>query len=776
MALKNVASTALFFVQDVSTGSGVIGLTSGNFTSIKLAQDNVLSAELNGTLIISGYGGGYYAFPTTAAQMNYGCILPIVISSGTYQGYGFPVYTEQGYLAATSGLAATASSTSITISGNLNSTSGDINTLRTNFATVSGYITTALPAYAPNASGGLQTLDGNLMPTIRRGIIGTYISTTSFNLDAGASSVDQFYTGAMIVAIGPSGYTGLGQCRIIRNYTGGTKNVTVDALSTAFVTSTTQYMILANANWISNNGNGVVNSVSTVTTTTTATTATNLTNWPTVVVPAAGLGSIAGAVLASGNNAAWSVTGVSGMLVLISGNLNTTNNTVNTISGIVTNDYNATVIASGQLNTISGNITTLQNNLATVSGLVYHNGTDVDYISGIIVINSGNLTTVMNNLITVSGNLYTTNNTVNTVSGNLNVVNNTLNTVSGNVTSLPNIATIVSSGNANSWNAVTSVAGISGQIANVDSDVAYVSGLINTLQNNLNTVSGITNNDYNATIVASGLLNTISGNINIVNNTLNTVSGNVALLPNITTIVNSGNAAGWNSVTAITTVTVSGITPTALSQIVSSGHADGWANVTAATDLSGISGSLNTISGNLDIVNTTLNNVSGQITLNNSIISTVSGKVDNTLTTLITVSGNLTNNPITVSGLTPQALSQIVTSGHADGWNTVTTVTTVTVSGITPDALSAIVISGNAQGWDGNLAIPEVSGDPGATPTLNQASMLKYMELRNARTQGDPTLPGQYYVIYKNDGTPLASGILVDSAISGIFIKGKLSF
>lgn len=103
MALKNRPSTVLFFVQDVSTGLGVTGLVSSNFTSIKLAQDNVLSAELLGTVNISGYGGGYYAFPATAAMMNYGCVVPIPILPGNYQGYGAPIYTEQGYLIGLSG-------------------------------------------------------------------------------------------------------------------------------------------------------------------------------------------------------------------------------------------------------------------------------------------------------------------------------------------------------------------------------------------------------------------------------------------------------------------------------------------------------------------------------------------------------------------------------------------------------------------------------------------------------------------------------------------------
>lgn len=98
------------------------------------------------------------------------------------------------------------------------------------------------------------------------------------------------------------------------------------------------------------------------------------------------------------------------------------------------------------------------------------------------------------------------------------------------------------------------------------------------------------------------------------------------------------------------------------------------------------------------------------------------------------------------------------------------------VTSIQEAALAQITTAGNAVGWDGNKALPELISDPGATPTLNQATVLQYMDLRNQRVQGDPTVSGKFYTIHKDDGTPLASGVVRDITASGIFIKGKLMF
>ena len=579
-------------------------------------------------------------------------------------------------------------------------------------------------------------------------------------------------------------------------------------------------------------------------------------------------------IITSGNAQGWnntsSLTGISGTLATISGNLLTVNNTLNTVSG--------------NLNATSGDINTLRTNFTTTSG-------DVTQIKNNVVTVSGNILTLQNNVTTISGNLVAVPSTLNTVSGNLNTVNNTLNTVSGIVNNLPTITTIVASGNAagwNStttvttvtvsgytpdalsqivtsgnaagWNSVTSVTGISGQIVTLQNNVTTVSGDLNTLRTNFSTTSGDVNTIKNNVITVSGNLltlsnnastmnntvNTISGNLNTTNTTVNTinsnlttisgniltvqnnlgtVSGNLNTLPTITTIVASGNAAGWNSVTSIVNVTVSGLTPGALgqivasgnaanwnadtnpvtvsgftpaslSQIVVSGHSDGWASVTPVTDLSGISGQLVNISGGVSTANSTLNTVSGQITLNNSIISTVSGNVDTVLNNLNTISGNL-NTGVQVSGLTPSALSEIVSSGNAANWAADTI--NVTVSGITPSALSQIVASGTAAGWSnttiatsvtvsgwsgtaltdlvsGVLETPisELTTVPSATPTLHQIEMLKYMQMSNSGVQENPTDLNKYAYIYNSSGTPLFKTSIYDNAISGIFIKGKI--
>lgn len=70
---------------------------------------------------------------------------------------------------------------------------------------------------------------------------------------------------------------------------------------------------------------------------------------------------------------------------------------------------------------------------------------------------------------------------------------------------------------------------------------------------------------------------------------------------------------------------------------------------------------------------------------------------------------------VTVSGLTPDALSQIVASGDAANWDAIASITEVTVSGLTSTALSQIVTSGDAANWDATTTEVTVSGlTPGA--------------------------------------------------------------
>lgn len=111
----------------------------------------------------------------------------------------------------------------------------------------------------------------------------------------------------------------------------------------------------------------------------------------------------------------------------------------------------------------------------------------------------------------------------------------------------------------------------------------------------------------------------------------------------------------------------------------------------------------------------TLNTVSGNLTLNNSIILTTSGNLTTVQNTLNTVSGNL-NNPITVSGITAPALSQMVVSGNAANWAADTV--NVTVSGFTSNAIGNMASGIFATTIDGitasgilELTLAMVNGD-----------------------------------------------------------------
>lgn len=982
MAIKNMATTALFFVQDASTGLGVPALTSGNFTSIKLAQDNILSAELQ-PIAVSGYGGGYYGFAVTAPQMNYGCIMPIVISSGNFQPYGVAMYTEQNYLPVNSGVLATNAATINTISGNLTNLDNVVDTVSGNLTSTSGSL--AGWVWDEVLSGTTHNISRSAGRRLRQ--IGQYsiyegtlpsqagVSGNAIKLDTGASSVSGSYDPSMITITTGNGE---GQSRMVYQYDGFNRIAWLDRDWKIQPAAGDEYQILADAGREHVN-EGLIRAATsnTVQLNTGASTVDNNyvgqivfikggtgqdqirvvmsyvgstqtvtvdENWDIVpgtdstyvmlpyhihesVLVSGFINGALGQIVASGNAAGWAdvtpvtdLAGLSGSLATISGNLLTVQNNLSTVSGNVTT-------VSNNLNTVSGNLTTTNNTLNTVSGNVttnynstisaIQNVQNSTFIAAAIptileipdtgsvtvpvtvaisndvgqavnidgsLMPSGTLTNdagadltsrlsawsnpatgkyVVNYtnasghaieglhwelLATVSGNMYrypgftqlvdTT--AVDFTAADRAVLNaaaqqttlvtvqNNLATVSGIVNNLPTISTIVTSGNAEGWNDVTpatDLAGISGSLATISGNLLRTEGT-------LNTVSGLVNN-----LPSIGQI-VLSGNANNWNADTNPVTVSGFTPASLTQVVNSGNAANWNSVTSVdlsgisgslntisgnllrtenTLITVSGniaaLNDVSITEIVASGNAAGWSNVTPATDLSGISGQIN--------------GLSGQMTLNNSIISTVSGNVTTLQNTVNTVSGNLnTGVTVTVSGLTPSALSQIVSSGNAANWAADTVNVTVsgltpaalsqivasgdaanwgadtvqvTVSGLTPQALSQIVSSGTTAGWAADTVEVDISGvspaalaqivsgvlngtmtelttDPGANPTLQQAEMLKYMDLRNKRVQEDPTGTNKYYMIHKNDNTVLASGKIEDIAISGIFIKGKLNF
>ena len=68
----------------------------------------------------------------------------------------------------------------------------------------------------------------------------------------------------------------------------------------------------------------------------------------------------------------------------------------------------------------------------------------------------------------------------------------------------------------------------------------------------------------------------------------------------------------------------------------------------------------------------------------------------------------------------------------------------------------------------GNAAIPELTGIPGATPTLWQAVMLLYMSLRN---QHRATAVQES--IYNNAGSPITTATLSDNGTQ--FVKSQFS-
>ncbi len=159
----------------------------------------------------------------------------------------------------------------------------------------------------------------------------------------------------------------------------------------------------------------------------------------------------------------------------------------------------------------------------------------------------------------------------------------------------------------------------------------------------------------------------------------------------LTQIVDSGNAAGWaDGATAAEVwgytpksltdaVTTSGLTSDALSQIVSSGNAANWSGVTPVTDLTTVNTKLDVISGYTD-------------TLESSMVTVLANQS--------TINGNVLALP---------DISEIISSGNAEGWNADNY--SVTVTGIAPAALSEIVASGDAAGWNSTATLTGIAPD-----------------------------------------------------------------
>ncbi len=95
MGIKGQAIDFTFLVVNSATGIGVPGLTSADFTSIKLLQDGILSDDKIPTITLQDNSQGYYSFRVDGSENAYNMVQPIVdLVENSYQGYGTPVYNE----------------------------------------------------------------------------------------------------------------------------------------------------------------------------------------------------------------------------------------------------------------------------------------------------------------------------------------------------------------------------------------------------------------------------------------------------------------------------------------------------------------------------------------------------------------------------------------------------------------------------------------------------------------------------------------------------------
>lgn len=117
---------------------------------------------------------------------------------------------------------------------------------------------------------------------------------------------------------------------------------------------------------------------------------------------------------------------------------------------------------------------------------------------------------------------------------------------------------------------------------NIENKIDTVDTVVDSNSDKLDTISDYTDSLEAGQSAIESKVDTVDSVVDSNATYLNTISGytdsletQVSDLPDIDTIVSSGDAAGWGD-TVSAPVTVSGHTPSALSQIVSSGDAAGW--------------------------------------------------------------------------------------------------------------------------------------------------------------------------------------------------------
>lgn len=273
---------------------------------------------------------------------------------------------------------------------------------------------------------------------------------------------------------------------------------------------------------------------------------------------------------------------------------------------------------------------------------------------------------------------------------------------------------IVASGNAANWSGVADVSALATQTdVNNARDAVIATGMANwltavgfatsaqatTLQSTADSISGIvTLLPTIDTIVASG--NAEGWNVDLVAtgfatfDQLNDVSGLVNLLPTIDTIVSSGTAAGWADVTPTGGLATTADVVTALGIVIASGDAN-WSTATGFSTYSQaatIQSTADSISGYVDDLPTIGTIVSS---------GTAAGWAADTVN-------------VNVTGLTPAALNQIVTSG-VTSWATqayLQTVPGLTVTGVFNEIIAGSLTMRTAisEAWSYTANEVDISG------------------------------------------------------------------
>lgn len=351
-------------------------------------------------------------------------------------------------------------------------------------------------------------------------------------------------------------------------------------------------------------------------------------------------------------------------------------------NGLVFN-YNANSLSiGGSAVALQANVDTVQDNVTAIA-LGSTAGTDLVQDNLIVFATNAiaNTNTVSSNVDSLETSVNTIFANVNTVSSNVDSLETSVNTIRANVNTVQdNVIAAISTAAANDFTTYTT---LSSTINTVSSNVDTLETSVNTIRANVNTVqdnvvsaiSTAAANDYVTYTQLNANINTVSANVDSLETSVNTIRANVnAVQDNVATVTSQLNSFGTYANTTFTTnahidtkiAALVDAAPTTLDTLNELAAAIGDDPNFAAT-LSGLVGAaeanvvavdtrlsanINTVSSNVDSLETSVNTIFANVNSVSSNVNTVSSNVGTLTTSVNTIKANVDSVASNVSSLT----------------------------------------------------------------------------------------------------------------------------